>query len=661
MTATPLAPTEEENRRWRYNRLLKELQHIYLKISDPGEKLYALQELANRTPGRRPKDLENLYMKSLCATVEPRISLDQLESEIGSQGRKWLLGGILPEATTTLVYADGGVGKTKWLYDLLYCLTTGQNWNGFPATADNRRVLIYQGDESKHDMLQALNKRGFTPGTEARQRTQVRFGWNTDAIPILYRDIEEFDPAIIMIDSLTFVNRYSIYDENSTEYSRAVLELNQVVAETGKNIVIIHHANRQGQARGATSIKNAVSEVVKLERDTSPQANVQEKILTIEKSRSRRFPASYRLFFNEEDFSFSVLEEVGQEMGSPDTSTRQRIVEFLQQKANIKFEAEEIARHIGSSGSNTRRCCYQLARDGIIIVDERSNSGTRKLYYITRESENCSIYTPLQSESTTSSAWITSENTQDNSHQSDTSENNNVYQNTRSPGDHHPITLGDHLLNNSESHTQQELSRECNEGDRLSMPKIEFLENSESEKKSQENDDRPITFAQNDCTVSVLEGDRPRRSGGDRVALEGDQLEGDRLEPVVQAPQPKHSSTKPRITVGAVFWSRSLAKRVKVTKVYPSVKKVDVVLPNDFESKPRLPWHDLADWRDEVWLGDEVEVLQGEHRGQVLIVDCIHEGGIWLKKPSKARFSPPLCNNGVPYQLEHLKKVGQTL
>lgn len=408
--SAPIAPTKEENLTRNCNRLISELENIHLKISNPCTKLYMLQELANNTPGRNLKDLEDLYMKSLCATVEPRKTLDELEEEVGIEGRKWLLGGILPQASTTLLIADGGVGKTKWLYDLLYCIANGENWNGFPATSDGRRVLIYQGDESKHDMLQALNKRGFKPGTEVRERTEVRFGWNTDAMPTLYQDAAEFKPEIVMIDSLTFVNRYSLYDENRTEYSRPILELNKFAAETGIQVVIVHHTNRNGQARGSTAIKNAVSEVIKLEKDTNPSANVQEKILTIEKSRSRRFPASYRLFFNEENFSFSLLEEVGQELGSPDLPTKDQIVKFLQSHANKKFEAEEVAHYISTTSGNARRCLSQLARDGIISLDERSVSGTKKLYYIARDSENCSTENSLQSVTITSSTRITSEN-----------------------------------------------------------------------------------------------------------------------------------------------------------------------------------------------------------------------------------------------------------
>ncbi|MCV3215102.1 AAA family ATPase [Plectonema radiosum NIES-515] len=390
ITECPQGQSDQDVRGWHYNRLLQELQDIYLRISDPGRKLYELQELANRTPGRGVRDLENLYLKSLCATVEPRRSLDELEEEVGTEGRRWVLGGLIPEATTMLLYADGGVGKTKLMYDVLYAIASGENWNGFPATAPNRRVLIYQGDESKHDMLQALNKRGFTEGTEVRNRTAVRFGWNTDAIPILYQDIEEYDPAVIMIDSLTFVNRYSIYDENSTEYSRPVMELNKIAALTGKTIVIVHHANRGGKARGATAIFNAVSEVLKLEKDTSAGANPQEKILTIEKSRSRRFPCQYKLFFNEEDFSLSLLEEVGT-LGA-DTPTKDKIMKFFETNRNQKYQAEEVAYFVSTTDNNARRCLSQLARDGILSCDEKHKRGTAKLYYLPWGNDKCSIH-----------------------------------------------------------------------------------------------------------------------------------------------------------------------------------------------------------------------------------------------------------------------------
>ncbi|MDZ7966879.1 MAG: AAA family ATPase [Nostoc sp. DedSLP03] len=652
---TPLAPTKEENELWHHKKLISELEDVYLKTSDPSLKLYRLNLLANAHPEIKKgiTGLEDLYIKSLCATVEPRKSLDQLEEEIGTEGRKWLLGGILAQATTALVIADGGVGKTKWLYDLLHCIASGKNWNGFPATADSRRVLIYQGDESKHDMLQALNKRGFKPGTEVRQRTEVRFGWNTDAMPILYQDANEFKPAIVMIDSLTFVNRHSLYDENRTEYSRPVLELNKFAAETGITVVIVHHTNKSGGARGTTAVRNAVSEVIKLEKDTNPSANPQEKILTIEKSRSRRFPASYRLFFNEEDFSFSLLEEVGQELGSPDNSTKDRIVKFLQEHANKKFEAEEVAHYISTTSGNARRCLSQLARDGLISLDERSLSGTKKLYYIAWESENCSTEILLQSATITPSPRITSENDSNTYHDEINGKNDDVYKNDGSPVITSMITLTDHLTNHNTNHSLETISAdnlpENLEGDHLSTSKIAILSNPESEKKINIKNDRPITLAGNAEPASNPEGDPARRSQGDHKVI---QCECDRLDDkshVLQSTE-QELPPLPLIKEKYRYWSQTYQREVEAFNINDELLEVSCKIPG--RGTQSLPFTDLLTCeqspRHAFSAGDKVVILEGKQKNSFATITTIRADGIWLKSDDrKKRLAKPY----FPHQL----------
>ncbi|MEM9925631.1 MAG: DnaB-like helicase N-terminal domain-containing protein [Cyanobacteria bacterium P01_D01_bin.50] len=502
ITESSFGKSQDEIDVLRYQRLLAQLKEIHLGISDPGLKFFKLQELA-RGCGRTVRDLDNIYQKSLCGKIGERLTLDELEESIeGESTREFLIGGLVPKNTSVLVYADGGVGKTKFLYDLAYCMATGKNWNNFPVTATNRRILIYQGDESKRDMLQALNKRGFKKGSDSRDQIQTRFGWNFDAIPALVKDIEEFKPDIVFIDSLTYANRYSIYDENRTEYARPVLELTSIAEEYGVTVVIVHHSSRgSGKPRGTTAIFNAVSEVCKLEKDTSPGANVQEKVLTIEKSRSRRFPCSYKMIFDEEDFSLHLLEEVGSEISASDSSTKDRIVEFLLENKNNKFESEEIAHHIGSSWGNTRRYCSKLHRDGLISCDELSESGTKKLYYIPFEERDCSIYESTQNNTKTSSPWFTSEKAHKTDGGGDDSDLSQCINKGRSPGDRPLITSGDHLCNSYQ------------EGD-LRKGDHSVHENSEKkfQKKMGEKGDQVITFPGNADSASNPEGDQGRRS-----------------------------------------------------------------------------------------------------------------------------------------------------
>ena len=683
------ARPENERDQWYYERLLEDLRNIHLKIADPGFKQYKLQALAKKV-SKTVKDLEHIYHKSLCANVEPRRFLGQIETELGTTSRKWLLGGLIPAATTILVYADGGVGKTKFMYDLMYSLAVGENWNKFPVTSPGRRVLLYQGDESKYDMLQALNQRGFTPESEGRKQLQVRFGWNVDAMPILTQDIEEFDPDIIVIDSLTFVNRFSIYDENQVEYSRPVLELNQIAALYGKTIVLIHHANRNGQARGSTAIRNAVSEVLKLERDTSATANPQEKILTIEKSRARRFPCQYRLFFNEEDFSLSVLGEVGQELGSPDLAIKDRIVQFLQSNKNTRFEAEEIALHLSTSHGNARRCLNQLARDGLINCDQICPSGVAKRYYIAFDTQNCSTVTVSEA---TGYQRITLPIEPNDCLTSNTAEIEPTYKKDGSPTIAYTIASDDRLDN-------PQSTSDSDEGDRIRTPKCVKSDSTAPEKTS-DLCDRLITFAGNDCHTSISEGDRQGDRIGDRrgdrlISEEGDRLndQSDRL-PQVQtdvvrnAPLPLEC---PRTGLplphpfevsiaGAMGTSSAMLTPIRIRKDNRIEIRFDYRFANGDTYSSREPvgggrdaakqiaYEEIGRWEKQATsrsspplspsqpgnvftTGDHVAPVEGRHKGKFFTITTIDDTGIWARKKNKG-FSPIVG----PFQPHQLKKL----
>jgi archaellum biogenesis ATPase FlaH len=365
-----------------YTNLIDTIKKIERTISSPGLKLFKLQKLASACK-KRLADLEHLYIKSLCESVSgPLRNLESLNMDCKSETREWLVHGIIPAHTTFLIHALGGVGKTKLLYDLAYCLIEGKDWNEFSITAKSRKVLIYQEDESPHDMRQALLRRGFyEPGFNS-ENFRYRRGWTMDNIPQLVRDIEEFQPDLIIIDSITTANRNSIFSENETAYARPLLEINQIAAEKGVTIGLIHHSNGEGGSRGTKAIFNSVSEVLCLKRNQAPEANEQDKVLEIQKSRARRFPCSYNLFFNEEDFSLSCLGEVNQKDTS-DEPTKARILSFLQNHRGVRYEAEEISHYTETPTPSARRCLNRLASDGLISVLEiRTDRCRKNLYFI---------------------------------------------------------------------------------------------------------------------------------------------------------------------------------------------------------------------------------------------------------------------------------------
>ncbi|MEH2437373.1 MAG: VapE domain-containing protein [Nostoc sp.] len=104
--------------------------------------------------------------------------------------------------------------------------------------------------------------------------------------------------------------------------------------------------------------------------------------------------------------------------------------------------------------------------------------------------------------------------------------------------------------------------------------------------------------------------------------------------------------------VGQFAWSISLDKEVRVTKIYPSVKKADVIIAGDPINKPRLLYSDLCPSKPKFLRGDEVEVLLGEHKGKALIVDFAEKEQYWLRKSVKG-FQSPIG----PFDPEQLKLV----
>lgn len=367
-----------------YNKLCLEIQQIELGCADPGMKLWKLQKLAQQY-GRSVKQLEALYFMSLLKEEnESLLTWKELSDRYGDQVREWLLHGFLPKGVTTILHAKGGVGKTRLAYDMVYSLLTGASWNGFPTTG-KRRVVIIQTDESGGDMMDALRKRGFD---ETLENVRYKTRWTFEHIPQLMQDIQEFQPEVIVIDSITSVSRHSLFSENDVQYARPILKLKDLAQMFGCTIVIVHHSSKLGEARGTSAIFNSVSEVWKLERDLEDKSpDSTKRLLTIEKSRSRR-PTTYKLDFEPDQGSWTLLGEAGIDENNPDLSTKERIVKFLLENFGSRFESEEIAHEVGGALSRVRLCCNRLAADGIVSQAKGARGrGKAARYFIGTEND----------------------------------------------------------------------------------------------------------------------------------------------------------------------------------------------------------------------------------------------------------------------------------
>jgi replicative DNA helicase len=317
------------------DRLVSQVRNLEINTLDPALKHYKMHKLANKY-GFNVKFLEDMYMKSLIADeYEQSCSFSEFSAKYGNEVREWLLHGFIPKGTTILLHAMGGVGKTMLAYYLVSLLATGKPWGNCHVTAPHRNALIFQTDESRGDSIdKAANLFQGVP------RVKISSRWTVDHLPQLRKEIEAHKAEIVIIDSLSSISRNSFYSENETEYARPILMLRDIAQEMGCTVILIHHSNKNGQTRGTSAIFNAVSEVWNLSRPSEgSKANCTERILSIEKSRSRR-PEDCLIKFEPETGEWLYLGNKDDEGGR--SAVKDKIVEFLSNNRNKRFDTKSL-------------------------------------------------------------------------------------------------------------------------------------------------------------------------------------------------------------------------------------------------------------------------------------------------------------------------------
>ena len=67
-----------------------------------------------------------------------------------AKDREWTVEGWVPRGQVTLLYADGGVGKSQIILQLLTSVAKGESWFGLETS---KGTVIYLGAEDDEDEL----------------------------------------------------------------------------------------------------------------------------------------------------------------------------------------------------------------------------------------------------------------------------------------------------------------------------------------------------------------------------------------------------------------------------------------------------------------------------------------------------------------------------
>ncbi|MEL4896422.1 AAA family ATPase [Crocosphaera sp. Alani8] len=371
------------------DRIIQKIKNIENNFEKLEYKRFKIVQLAKEYKISE-RQLESIYLSSLLSdNNEPIRTLAELRAAYGENLNDWFIQGMLPKGSVVLLHALGGVGKTRLAYDFCYSMASGTSWGGqFPVTAPSRRCLLVQTDESANDMVRSLNARGFNDDHGIFVKTK----WSFDNLASLRREIIENQIEVVVLDSLTALNRNTIVSENDTEYARPILQLKDLAQELGISILLIHHSNSEGKSRGTKAIHNSVSQVLSLKFPSEgSKTSSPERLLIIEKSRFRR-PTQYKLAF---EFDYETGQwfwkcegEEGEE--ERDTFLKDQIVRFLRNQRNRLFTADQLAKKLGAAYNSVRKCLFELSELDQVISRKRSNKKGRPWLHFLKWENDCS-------------------------------------------------------------------------------------------------------------------------------------------------------------------------------------------------------------------------------------------------------------------------------
>lgn len=338
-----------------FHQVVKAVQRLELEEPDQGMREWKLQALARRLR-RTPRQIMDAYNKALCTQkpVKP-LSIKEFR-EMASRETKWLIQGWIPQGSCVLLHAEGGTGKTLFTYEIVESVLSGNPWNGYQTQQGG--VLLVQVDEPSQVTAERMDIRGI--GDD--QPLYILPDWQVEGMARLESYIEETKPALVVIDSLTAINRNCVFSENDTEYARPVLQLTQIADKHNCAVVIIHHSNAEGNSRGTRAIFNSVSEVWGM---SAPSFT--ERLLRVQKTRLGRPPGRYKFDFDEEDFSFRYAGE-DTEDGEDAANQEERVRLWLseERQRGTRFTSLEVSEYLSIARHGSRRACYELWSKGLI-------------------------------------------------------------------------------------------------------------------------------------------------------------------------------------------------------------------------------------------------------------------------------------------------------
>lgn len=156
----------------------------------------------------------------------------------------WLVLNTIPLGALIYLGGKAKIGKTDLIYNLMYCVTTGEDWLGIPVTKGN--VVIFSLEENESSIRTKSRSHGYFS-------SKFLEGEDVDNV-FMYKDLDlynspstvrdkciEHKPKLLIIDTARSALMHSPYEEKNPKWAEVFRVVQSYAIKYKCTIIVVHH------------------------------------------------------------------------------------------------------------------------------------------------------------------------------------------------------------------------------------------------------------------------------------------------------------------------------------------------------------------------------------------------------------------------------------
>ncbi len=184
----------------------------------------------------------------LCLPTSKKLSTFDINIE-------WVMESVIPKHANTMIYSEGGVGKSLLMLQIATAVANGEGV--FGLNVEQMPVTYIDFENPLSIVVDRVKKIGGSSNLKI---------WHLDNNPPPYRlDTDNweiykaFEPGLFIVDSLRSAHHL---DENSSQDISLLMERLKFIRGSDSTIVLIHNESKTGDFRGSSSLVDLCDQIL---------------------------------------------------------------------------------------------------------------------------------------------------------------------------------------------------------------------------------------------------------------------------------------------------------------------------------------------------------------------------------------------------------------